>query len=227
MLVRDLAKKLGVSNKDIVDLFEEDAKTQASKLTDEEVEFVTTQLSSTVEIEVKTETKKIDKTAEATRMTKMPVRTSLDYKPNDLIPCRSIFNGRLLFTGSHSGLTYPFEGMNDMQYVEYQDLRAAMLGKKDPIMKPYIIIEDENLLEDMHWKAVKERYDLIYKYADIDDILSLPTPKFKEEFRSLPIGLKKNVMLAVSTMVKNGEFDSANKIRVIDEELGTNLIMLL
>ena len=96
----------------------------------------------------KTTTKKI--TEEVT--TKEPRK----YGPNDTIMCHSIFPGTFLFSGPKSKIVYPFEAPGDENPVEYQDLLAAMMSKKKSIMAPYIVIDDEELLEDFKWKQVKK-----------------------------------------------------------------------
>ena len=50
--------------------------------------------------------------------------------------------------------------------------------------------------------------------------------RFSEEFRKLPSGFKSTIATMVSEMISEGTFDSMNKIKIIDEECGTDLKLL-
>lgn len=150
-----------------------------------------------------------------------------EYKPNDIIPCHSVFPGRFLFSGPKTKAVYPFEASGDICYVEYQDLLSAMLAKKKSIMAPYIVIDDEELLEGIHWKQVKKIYDDMYVAKDLDKLLDMPFQAFKKNFEKLPIGAKKRVMMTISSKVRSGEFSEMNKIRLVDEACNSNIAVLL
>lgn len=149
------------------------------------------------------------------------------YGPNDTIMCHSIFPGTFLFSGPKSKIVYPFEAPGDENPVEYQDLLAAMMSKKKSIMAPYIVIDDEELLEDFKWKQVKKIYDDMFAIKDMDKFLAMPFDKFKKTFEELPAGVKKNVMLEISSRVREGDFSEMKKIRLVDEACNSNIAVLL
>ena len=156
-----------------------------------------------------------------------PVKTARKFAPDDLVLCRSIFPGTFLFTGAKTKVIYTFEARGDECYVEYQDLLSAMLTKKRALTAPYILIEDEEVLESTHWQEIKKLYDKLNNIGDINKLISLPYVEFKKKFEQLPIGAKKNVMLTVSSLIRDGEFDSMNKIELIDKACNSNLAVLL
>jgi hypothetical protein len=175
---------------------------------------------------VETEVQESPTTKPAAKATKA-ANTARKFAPDDLILCRSVFPGLLLFTGPKTKNTYTFYAKGDDCYVEYQDLLSAMLTKKRAITAPDIIIEDEELLEDVHWRDVKKTYEKLNKVGDINKLINLPYREFEKQFNILPIGTKKNIMLTVAALVREGEFDSMNKIEVIDKACGSNLAVLL
>ena len=150
-----------------------------------------------------------------------------EYKPNDTIMCHSVFPGKFLFSAPKTHIVIPFEACGDENPIEYQDLLAAMMGRKPSIMAPYIVIDDEELLEDYRWKSVKQVYDAMFTIKDINKFLAKPYDEFKATFEKLPIGVKKNVMLEMSTKVRDGEFSEMNKIRLVDAACNTNIAVLL
>lgn len=87
-------------------------------------------------------------------------------------------------------------------------------------------IRHEELLENVHWQEVKKVYDGLYDREDLINLINLPTMHFSEEFRKLPSGFKNTIATMVSEMISEGTFDSMNKIKIIDEECGTDLKLL-
>lgn len=174
------------------------------------------------------ETVKEDKIVEsvATPVAVTEVKQPRKYEPNDLIPCRSMYAGCLLFTGDKTKITYEFSNIGDFRYIEYQDLLAAMLMHKKSLYAPYIIIDDEELLESPHWKQVKEVYDGLYNERDLINLINLPTVQFNEEFRRLPVGYQKTIATIIAGMIADNTFDAMNKIRIVDEVCGTDLAVL-
>lgn len=154
------------------------------------------------------------------------VKQPRKYEPNDLIPCRSMYAGCLLFTGDKTKITYEFSNIGDFRYIEYQDLLAAMLMHKKSLYAPFIIIDDEELLENPHWKQVKEVYDGLYNEKDLMNLINLPTVQFNEEFRRLPVGYQKTIATIIAGMIADKTFDAMNKIRIVDEVCGTDLAVL-
>lgn len=161
------------------------------------------------------------------KKTEEMVKPAREYKPNDIIQCHSVFPGRFLFSGPKTKAVYPFEASGDICYVEYQDLLSAMLAKKKSIMAPYIVVDDEELLETLHWKQVKKIYDDMYAAKDLDKLLDMPFAAFKKSFEKLPIGAKRRVMMTISSKVRSGEFSEMNKIRLVDEACSSNIAVLL
>ena len=167
------------------------------------------------------------KTTEAEVETPAATKTPRKYEPTDTIMCHSIFPGTFLFSGPKSKIVYPFEAPGDENPIEYQDLLAAMMSKKKSIMAPYIVIDDEELLEDFRWKQVKKTYDDMFAIKDIDRFLAMPFETFEKTFNELPIGVKKNVMLEISARVRDGRFSEMRKIRLVDEACSSNIAVLL
>ena len=160
------------------------------------------------------------------KMVKVEKPAPKKYDPTELIVCRSVFPGKLLFRGEKTKMIYTFSEKGDLNYVEYQDLLAATLTKKKAILSPYIVIEDEELLAQPQFNHLNELYNKTFVLDNIEDLLNLPAIEFKKQFNELPIGAKKSVMLVASTMLKEGRFDSLNKVSIIDEACNSNLAVM-
>lgn len=179
------------------------------------------------EVEKKTASKKTATKKTIDTENKPIIKTPKKYEPNDTVMCHSVFPGTFLFSGPKSKIVYPFEAPGDENPVEYQDLLAALMGKKKSVMAPYIVIDDEELLEDVRWKQVKKIYDDMFAIKDMDGFLSMPFSEFEQTFNKLPVGVKKNVMLEISARVRDGRFSEMRKIRLVDEACNSNIAVLL
>lgn len=214
MKVFELAKEIGVPSSDIVALLKENevpVKNHMTTLSEEAEELVRANyITATVEPEKVVADKPVEK-----------VKTDADYRPEEMIPCRSLFAGVLLFTGDHTHMTYSFNGAGDRRNIEYQDLKAAMLQHKDSIFSPDIIIEDKNLINDEHWAEVKEVYENMFDEKDIEKVMNLPFRDFEKAFVQLPITAKERIITTYATQMENGTFEQWNKAKIIDKVCGT------
>lgn len=149
------------------------------------------------------------------------------FKPDDIVACKSIFAGKLLYEGRKSKIVYEFSNIGDTQFVEYQDLKASALSKASILYKPLVIIDDEEVLEDRAFSKLKEIYENLYDEEDIETLLDMPTRKFEKEIKMLPVGVLNSLATLMSTRIQEGTFDSMNKVKALDELCGTDLSLLL
>lgn len=209
MKIYELARELEVKSKVLVDLMNEnndDKKYVAtSVLTEDQVDFLNLEMENIKEEEEQ----------------KKNVKTDADYRPDEMIPCHSIFSGVVHFYGIHSGMTYKFVGSGDRRNVEYQDLKAAMLEGYPSIFNPDIIIEDDNLLNDEHWIDVKNVYANMFDENDIQKLMNLRASDFKVAFTQVPAVVQKIIIEKYATQIENGTFDDLSKAKIIDEVCGT------
>lgn len=155
------------------------------------------------------------------------VKTDRVYKNDDLIPCRSIISGYMNFKGNKSGTTYSWYDKGDVSEIEYQDLRSAMISRNIHVMAPFFIIEDEELLNKPEWAGVKKVYDSIYSKEDLAKILELPLDQMSRIVEGLPTGAKVSLSTIVKAKIDDKSFDSMNKVKKLDELLGTQLTLFL
>ena len=213
MKVYELAKELNVRSKVLLDVLNETGDKKfvaASALTEEQVDFLNLELETIKEEEEKS-------------VEKNKVKTDADYRPDEMIPCHSVFPGVLHFYGRHTGMTYKFVGSGDRRNVEYQDLKAAMLEHTGSIFNPDIVIDDSNLINDEHWWEVKQVYEEMFDEEDIKKVLELPTRDFKIAYSQLPSIARDTIITIIASQIENGTFEQYNKARIIDEISGTRL----
>lgn len=150
------------------------------------------------------------------------VKEPKKFKPDDMVPCRSNVVGLLLYNGHKTSLPYQWSNMGDISYIAYQDILAAFMVNSAYIFDPLFIIEDEDVLEDPRFSRVKDVYDNMYDAADIDKLLELSPAKFEKVLKQNPIGLRNAVKAKIGGLLVEGNFDSIQKVRIIDELCGTD-----
>ena len=157
---------------------------------------------------------------------KKPVtKTQRKYAPDDLITCRSVTYGELLLTGTKSKLLYIWSNYNDTTEVEYQDLQALKSTRSSYLFKPRFVIEDPELVEQ--WgKDFQDMYSKIID-VDIEKMFDLPLGKFKTALKNAPSGVQQAVKNIAGDKIMNGSLDSLQKIKAIDDILGTDLKLYL
>lgn len=147
------------------------------------------------------------------------------YAPDEQIICRSITYGELLITGPKSKLLYSWSNYGDTTPVEYQDLQALRSVRSTHLLKPRIVVEDEELIAQ--WG--KDFNDLYSKVIDVDveKLLDLPLGKFKTALKNAPKGVQQAVKNIAGEKIMDGSLDSLAKIKAIDEIIGTDLKLYL
>lgn len=156
--------------------------------------------------------------SEATETTKVK-----KFAKTTLIPCRSICTGVLYVNGPNSKEDYMWWDFGDIQDVQYQDLDAYVKRHANCIFKPQFIIEDDDFIAQN--PDIKAVYDSMYTTSDLRDILNLPVNQMKKAIMELPLGAKEAIRGLAPTMIENKKLDSIEKIRVLDEIFGTQLIL--
>ncbi len=155
---------------------------------------------------------------------KVVAKTPKKFEAMDGILCRSIVDGVLVMEGIKSKNFYKWADMNDVTEVEYQDLVSAVRSSNNSyIYAPHFIIEDEDFL--VQFPQVQKVYNSMYTTADLKEILRLPVTEMMNEIESLPNGSKDNLREIAGKMVLNGQLDSVQKIKALDDFYKTNFLV--
>ena len=152
--------------------------------------------------------------------------TKKEFGQEDLILCRSMVSGQLFVDGVRSGLLYTFADYNDTCEIEYRDLIYLVRSYKDKtIYEPRIIIEDEDFIAEN--PKLAELYESMYTRGDLMEIINLPIPQMVDTINALPMGCKNALKGITATMIDNGQLDSIQKIKALDEIFETNMLLTL
>lgn len=164
-------------------------------------------------------TKETDKDTE-----KKSTAKTKSFKPMDTVTCQSVTSGLLLMVGKKTGLLYRWENYNDMAEVEYQDILALKYTRSDYLYKPYFLIQNRTILESPSWEDIRVITDKAYGLDNLEIFLKMDIQELTRRILLLPDGLKKSLAAFAAEKISIGELDSLNKIKALDQALGTDFM---
>lgn len=165
----------------------------------------------------------VDKT-ESVVEEKEIIKEPKKYEPSEGIMCRSITPGGLYMEGIKTHIPYEWSDNGLETEVEYQDLVAAIRANSDYVMKPYFIIQDDEFIQQ--YPQLSKVYDSMYSVKDMRDVLTLPASTMKQVITNMPDGAKESIKHIASSMISNGSLDSVQKIKILDQIFGTELMLM-
>lgn len=145
------------------------------------------------------------------------------YAATDPVSTTSVTSGLLLMPGIKSGIIYRWIDAGDKVDVEYGDIMAAIRSGSNYIYKPRFVIDDEDVYADR--KDIVKMYENLYDKNDLAKVLSLPPHDMKKIIMQLPDGVKETIKSMAITAIDNGELDSIQTIKAIDEIFGTQMLV--
>lgn len=169
-------------------------------------------------------------TVEAVEVKEVPVNTETSKKavkkfnPDDMILCQSICVGQTFVKGFKSGTIYTFEALGAEEYIEYRDLVAAVRSKDNIIFKPFIIVLDEDFINEQ--KTLKTFYDNMYTPEDFEEFFKLRPNQMIEALNNMPIGVRDTIKSMAVGRIQDGTFDSVARIKALDDYFGTKMMLL-
>ncbi|WP_243099084.1 translation initiation factor IF-2 N-terminal domain-containing protein [Clostridium sp. AF22-10] len=217
MKVLDLAKEFDVTTKELITFFKENGfkvSSHMQKVTDEMYVFAKKNFEPSNQI------KEEDKTEETVDVKKVVEKTILykAFAPDEEIPCKSVTPWKLIAPGVDKNTIYSWNNFGDIEYLKFRDLQA--LRKTEYVTKPKFLIMDENLREQ--WKR---ELDGVYKYFEnIDypeEFFDIPDDEFINLLKTAPSWLSEIIKSTAISMIKNENYPSIGKIKIIDDMLGT------
>ena len=174
----------------------------------------------------KTEAVEITEVEQTTE--EIPVVTSKKnvkkFNPDDMILCQSICVGQTFVKGFKSGTIYTFEALGAEEYIEYKDLVAAVRSKDSILFKPFIIVLDEDFINEQ--KTLKAFYENMYTPEDFEEFFKLRPNQMVEALNNMPVGIRETIKSMAVGKIQDGVFDSVARIKALDDYFGTKMMLL-
>jgi len=142
----------------------------------------------------------------------------VSYKLTDMIPCKSLFLGKMIYTSPTNGARYIWKDFGAVSYVPFGELQTMNNHKPDYLNDPLILINDTNVVDYFNLASVYEKVANINKLVALFNSanLSLIRTKIKE---SVTVGMREAVVAKVCKMREDGTLVDINIIKILKEEL--------
>ena len=154
-----------------------------------------------------------------------PVRKrAVDIAPNELINVRSVTAGGLSYLSTRTNMLYTWNEYGDVQPMEYQELVSMKSSNRGFLFKPLLVIDDEQVAEKL---GLSQLYRELEEVADLDGFFGRDLSDMRDVIRKLPSGAKETVKQTAGEMIRDGRLYDTRKIKMLEKELNTDLMILL
>jgi hypothetical protein len=148
-------------------------------------------------------------------------RKAITIDRNEMIPCRSLVNGRLQYVSTRTGLMTVWNDFGTIEYMEYGEILTLRASQPKFLNKPWIIIEDEEVVNSIG--GLKEMYEKLSDIGNIETFFNKQPKDFEETFVKLPSGAKSLVATKAREKIENETLFDTRIINIIDKYLETGL----
>lgn len=226
MKVSELSKELNITNKELITFLKENGykiSSHMQTLTDEMIDlarktFIVTKSEKEKNINENNE-EEIANISSSSNLDNIKIETKT-FKPDDLIPCRSVTPWKLIALGVDKTTTYHWNYYGDVDYLTYKDIQA--LRRTSYITKPKILIEDADLC--YQWRReLGDTYKYFLGVEYPEEFFDLSDEEFVNILKKAPDTLKEVIKVTAMSMIKNENYPTIQKLSLIDSILGTCL----
>lgn len=226
MRIGELAKELGITPKELIAYLKDNGFVYSShmqKIADDAYDFVQDNYVKP-DVEDDDDAEKVSE-APASNKTSTPAPIEVKkYEPDDLIPCKSVVPFKLNALSVDKTRVYHWEYFGDVDYLTYRDLSALRRSKY--ITKPWIIIEDADLC--YQWRReLGDTYKYFLGVEYPEEFFEKDDDEFTTLLKKAPDTLKDVIKTTAIGMIHAQNFPTVQKIRIVDETLGTCLMEFL
>lgn len=229
MKVYELSKQIGVKNKEIITFLKGNGFSISSHMQD-----LTEEMIVLVEENIKPEPANsiVEEVFSKDEKIESPSSKNIDelipgikhFAMDDLIPCRSVTPWELNALGADRKTVYHWSGFGDVDYIKYSDLQS--MRRKDLLKAPKVIIEDPSLC--YQWR--RELGDTYKHFLNVqypEEFFDLTDAKFENLLKQAPNTLKEVIKVTAINMIKNENYPTVQKLRIIDDIFNTCLVEFL
>lgn len=143
------------------------------------------------------------------------VRRTVDR--NEIVICRSVFDGTLCYTNSRTGETWCWN-YGDEHEMTVGDLLTMSGNNKIFLTAPWIIVdaEEDVILERL---GVVELYENIELVEDVEVLLEQPLDEISRRLDLIPKAYKENLATTVARLIEEEKLYDTRVIRLLEEKL--------
>ncbi|POO87876.1 hypothetical protein [Clostridium sp. 3-3] len=154
-------------------------------------------------------------------------RTKKKIPLDTMIPVRSGVQGELIYLSKKTvGYQVEWDQYNAVEYVELGELLSMRNTSRSFYKNNWVFFEDTDeytAVEIYDFLDVAQYYENAIVGDDLDKIFVMPLDEIKAVVKPLSRGVKDTLALKARKMIDSGEFDSINKIKLLEKLLDVEL----
>lgn len=141
-----------------------------------------------------------------------------------MVACRSVVSGEMAYTSRKTHQTVEWADYGVTEYVDVGELITMKSSQPRFLTDPWIIIEDEDVVE---YLGLKHVYDKIIPTEDIESFLLYTNlPDMEESLKAAPKGMKELVIDKAREMIAAETLYDVRVMRLLDRVLNIDLTMI-
>ena len=140
------------------------------------------------------------------------------FELSDMIPCKSLFLGKMVYTSPTNGARYIWKDFGSVTHVPFGELQTMNNHKPQYLNKPMILINEPDVVEFFNLTPVYEmvaninKLDVLFKSGNLD----LIRKRLKD---AVSVGMRDVVISKVRKMREENALVDINIIKALQEEL--------
>jgi hypothetical protein len=192
-----------------------DSKANLMKKKNDELEAILTELNESkqpedVEVEHKEDKPETPKKKKVER--------------DDVVACRNLTSGRLVYISKKSGLETIWSEFGDVEYLEVAELLTMRSSQPKFLKEPWLFVDDEDAAE---YLGLRQLYESLIPIDEVDDFFKLNVQQAKSLLPKLPKGMKALISEKARKGIQDGSLNNLQLIRLLEQELHLDLISLM
>lgn len=151
-------------------------------------------------------------------------KKAIQIDRNEMIPCRSVTEGKLTYISSRTGATYIWNSFGITEYLEFGELLSMRASLPKFLNKPWIIVDDEEAVEAI--SGLKELYQKISGIKDLENLeefFQKPVSEIEKILNKLPVSTQGMIASKARDMLAKGTLYDTRIVSIIDKVMNTGL----
>lgn len=150
-----------------------------------------------------------------------PQRTKkVEIDRNELVPCRNVTDGQLIYKSRKTGLTTIWMNYGDTEYLDVGELLTMKASQPRFLNEVWLVIDDDDVVEFL---GLKHIYKNLVDIDDIDSFFKKSPAEIEQALTKLPKGLKDTIATRAKKLIESGDLYDNRKISILEEKLNVGL----
>jgi hypothetical protein len=155
-----------------------------------------------------------------TEVVKPQRKKKVEIDRNELVLCRNVTDGQLIYKSRKTGLTTLWMNYGDTEYLDVAELLTMKSSQPKFLNDVWLVVDDDVVVEFL---GLKHIYKDLVDVDDIDSFFDKTPAEIEKALVKLPKGLKDTVGTRARKLVESGDLYDNRKISVIEDNLKIGL----